>query len=135
MPGARFQYGLVVASASCRQAQDTRLQNAVMKRFWEIFKTQGEKDDSQFWSTQWIQHIYAEEITAPDSPLRHLAVDFVLYEVYTEWPATHPEQFPHQTLIELSSRISLEPLKKEPSGKMFTHTWVERNYFVAEDGA
>jgi hypothetical protein len=54
-----------------------RLQNVVMKRFWEIFEKQGEKHDGKFWSTQWIGHIYGKGRTAPDSPLRHLAVDFV----------------------------------------------------------
>ena len=52
-----------------------------------------------------------------------------------DWPAAHPEQFPHQMLIELSSRISLDPVGNDKTGRKFTHTRVERNYFVAEDGA
>ncbi|KAE9374840.1 hypothetical protein N431DRAFT_336028 [Stipitochalara longipes BDJ] len=110
-----------------------RLQNAVMKRFWEIFEIQGEKHDGKFWSTNWIPYIYEKGRTAPDSPLRHLAVDFVLYEVYVDWPAAHPGHLPHQMLLELSSRVSLVPVEDDMTDREFIHTRVDRNYMVAEE--
>jgi len=110
-----------------------RLQNEVMELFWEIFEIQGEKHDGKFWSTKLIQYIYQEGRTPPDSPLRHLAVDFVLYEVFVEWPAAHPDHFPHQMLLELTSRISLVPVPCDATGREFVHNRVKRNYMVAED--
>ncbi|KAN0103400.1 hypothetical protein V8E51_011713 [Hyaloscypha variabilis] len=109
-----------------------RLQNDVMHRFWEHFENQDEKHDGKFWSTKWISYVYEEGRTTPDSPLRHLAVDFVLYEVYVNWPPEHPEHFPHQMLLELTAQVGLIPVDGDTTGREFTHTRVDRNYMVAE---
>jgi len=56
-----------------------------------------------------------------------------LYQVDVDWPDTYPEQFPHQMLMEFSSRISLTPAEDEQTERELTHTRVDRNC-IADEG-
>jgi hypothetical protein len=55
-----------------------RLQNHAMNCFLKILKNQVTKHKDKYRSTHWISYVYGEGRTAPDSPLRHLAVDICL---------------------------------------------------------
>ena len=95
-----------------------RLQNTAMRAL--------RKMDQYYWSTHWIQ--YAWRHTAPRSPLRYLAIDLCSYVVPAPWQKSHPQDFPHSMLLELSSNLLLEPLE----GNKYLHCRVGRDYLVDE---
>lgn len=83
-----------------------RLQNDVMKRFYEILETQLHRlvsEDCKYCSTHWIQYVYADERTALDSPLRMLAMHFsmIVMVAHPTWISGHRDHFPHEMLLEL----------------------------------
>lgn len=110
-----------------------RLQNDAMKRFLKIFENQTKKPKARYRSTHWIPHVYAEGRTALDSPLRHLAVDLCLYSTSSTWSNAHPDHFPHQMLMELTSQIILSPVNLHGAERQYTHVRPARNYLVVED--
>jgi hypothetical protein len=110
-----------------------RLQNDAMKRFLKILENQTKKHKAKYRSTHWIPHVYAEGRTALDSPLRHLAVDLCLYSTSSTWSNAHPDHFPHQMLMELTSQITLSRDYTYRAERQYTHVRPARNYLVVED--
>jgi hypothetical protein len=110
-----------------------RLQNDAMKRFVKILENQRNKHKAMYRSTHWIPHVYAEGRTTLDSPLRYLAVDLCLYSTSSSWSNAHPDHFPHQMLMELTSQITLSRVNTYLAEKQYMHVRPDRSYLVVED--
>jgi len=82
------------------------LQNQVMRVFSKLVSQGLDEYDGQYFSTNWIPMAY--ERTPPDSPLRHLAVDLCLFEVWTSWRNSNQDHFPREILLDFSGAIELD---------------------------
>lgn len=105
------------------------LQNMVTKKLSHYLMGQDSLHEGEYFSTEWLSHVYGEGRTASDSPLRQLAVDFCAYMISSGWMRSHRDHFPFELLMELSVQSVFDETEDE---LRYVHIRQERDYLVTE---